>query len=52
VQILSVKYFYSGIDYSHPDFQQRFNVQKNQDFIDLNQIGKDYNGHGTHVAGE
>ena len=42
---------YSGIDYNHPDFGGRIDVDKSVDYIDSNGDGMDYNGHGTHVAG-
>ena len=46
----------SGIDYSHPDLEGRFipdgdNV-KHADFVNKDEGGRDYRGHGTHVAGE
>ena len=47
----------SGIDYSHPDLKDRFvllqdgNV-KHADFVNKDEGGRDYDGHGTHVAGE
>ena len=48
---------YSGIDYSHPNLEGCFSVGENgekkyADFVNEDQGGKDYNGHGTHVAGE
>lgn len=39
----------TGIDYTHPDLSK--NYKGGYNFIDNNTDAKDYNGHGTHVAG-
>lgn len=39
----------TGIDYTHPDISK--NYKGGYNFIDNNTDAKDYNGHGTHVAG-
>lgn len=39
----------TGIDYTHPDLSR--NYKGGYNFIDNNTDAKDYNGHGTHVAG-
>ena len=41
---------YSGIDYSHPEFEGRFIQEKHVDFSGGSR--KSYTEHGTHVAGE
>lgn len=39
----------TGIDYTHPDLEQRFDDEKGASFVGGPPI--DMNGHGTHVAG-
>ena len=39
----------TGVDYTHPDLSN--NYKGGYNFIDNNTDAKDYNGHGTHVAG-
>lgn len=39
----------TGIDYNHPDISN--NYKGGYNFIDNNTDARDYNGHGTHVAG-
>lgn len=39
----------TGIDYTHPDLSR--NYKGGYNFIDNNTDAKDFNGHGTHVAG-
>lgn len=39
----------TGIDYTHPDLSK--NYKGGYNFIDNNTDARDYNGHGTHVAG-
>ena len=42
---------YSGIEYSHEEFGNCF-MGKHADFVNEDEGGRDYHGHGTHVAGE
>ena len=39
----------TGIDYTHPDLSN--NYKGGYNFVDNNTDARDYNGHGTHVAG-
>ncbi|MEJ7633740.1 S8 family serine peptidase [Aeromicrobium sp.] len=39
----------TGVSASHPDLSGR--VLRGRDFVGASSSGKDYNGHGTHVAG-
>ena len=41
----------TGVDYTHPEVQERFGVSKGYNFVDQNNNPMDDNEHGTHVAG-
>ena len=41
----------SGIDFDHPDFGGHIDRSRSVDYIDSNGDGMDFNGHGTHCAG-
>lgn len=41
----------TGIDYTHPDLENRVEVDKGYNFVDNNYEIMDDNGHGTHISG-
>jgi len=41
----------TGVDYTHPDLENRVDLKKGYDFINDDSDPMDDNGHGTHVSG-
>lgn len=41
----------TGVDYTHPDLENRVDVENGYNFVDNNYDTMDYNGHGTHISG-
>ncbi len=41
----------TGIDYTHPDLENRVSVEDGYNFVDNNYETMDDNGHGTHISG-
>lgn len=39
----------TGVDYTHPDLENRVDVENGYNFVDNNYDTIDYNGHGTHI---
>ena len=41
----------TGVDYTHPDLENRVDVEDGYNFVDNNFDTMDDNGHGTHISG-
>lgn len=41
----------TGVDYTHPDLENRIDLEDGYNFVDNNYDTMDDNGHGTHISG-